>query len=82
MSCTTLMYISWVLGGGSAPPVMLRLMLNSEREILAPSEVTVDNLANRVSKCMRPDLGIGVEADRGAGLQSNVPAEEAFTIEL
>ena len=78
------MYISWVLGGGSAPPVMLRLMLNSEREILAPSEVTESYLANRVSKCTRPDLGIRVEADRGvgAGLPSSVPAEEAFTIAL
>ena len=61
------MYMSWVWAGGSAPPVMLRLMLNSEREILAPSEVTEAYLANTVSKCTRPDLGIGVEADRGLG---------------
>ena len=56
---------------------MVRLMLDSEREILAPAEVTEAHLVNTVSARPRPDLGSGVEADSGAGagLRSKVPAD-------
>ena len=44
------MYMSWVWPGGRAPSGMVRLMLDSERRILAPAEVTEAHLVNTVSE--------------------------------